>query len=47
MLTVNTFLGIKYRNRINPSYTVEEDYGYAVEKAGQTKGYTFTMFEEV
>jgi myo-inositol 2-dehydrogenase/D-chiro-inositol 1-dehydrogenase len=25
----------------------EEGYGYAVEKAGQTKGYTFTMFEEV
>ncbi len=25
----------------------EEGYGYAVEKAGETKGYTFTMFEEV
>jgi predicted dehydrogenase len=25
----------------------EEGYGYAVEKAGQTKGYTFTMFEEI
>jgi predicted dehydrogenase len=25
----------------------EEGYGYAVEKAGTTKGYTFTMFEEV
>jgi len=25
----------------------EEGYGYAVEKADQTKGYTFTMFEEV
>jgi myo-inositol 2-dehydrogenase / D-chiro-inositol 1-dehydrogenase len=25
----------------------EEGYGYAVEKAGGTKGYTFTMFEEV
>jgi myo-inositol 2-dehydrogenase/D-chiro-inositol 1-dehydrogenase len=24
----------------------EEGYGYAVEKAGSTKGYTFTMFEE-
>jgi myo-inositol 2-dehydrogenase/D-chiro-inositol 1-dehydrogenase len=24
----------------------EEGYGYAVEKAGATKGYTFTMFEE-
>src|SRR5262249_62278157 len=24
----------------------EEGYGYAVEKAGGTKGYTFTMFEE-
>lgn len=24
----------------------EEGYGYAVEKAGETKGYTFTMFEE-
>ncbi len=24
----------------------EEGYGYAVEKAGTTKGYTFTMFEE-
>ena len=24
----------------------EEGYGYAVEKAGVTKGYTFTMFEE-
>ena len=24
----------------------EEGYGYAVEKSGQTKGYTFTMFEE-
>jgi predicted dehydrogenase len=24
----------------------EAGYGYAVEKAGQTKGYTFTMFEE-
>ena len=25
----------------------EEGYGYAVEKAGTTKGYTFTMFEEI
>lgn len=25
----------------------EEGYGYAVEKAGVTKGYTFTMFEEI
>ncbi len=25
----------------------EAGYGYAVEKAGETKGYTFTMFEEV
>ncbi len=25
----------------------EEGYGYAVEKAGSTRGYTFTMFEEV
>lgn len=25
----------------------EEGYGYAVEKAGTTKGYTFTMFDEV
>jgi predicted dehydrogenase len=25
----------------------EEGYGYAVEKAGATKGYTFTMFEEI
>ncbi len=25
----------------------EEGYGYAVEKAGSTKGYTFTMFEEI
>lgn len=25
----------------------EEGYGYAVEKAGQTRGYTFTMFEEI
>jgi myo-inositol 2-dehydrogenase/D-chiro-inositol 1-dehydrogenase len=25
----------------------EEGYGYAVEKAGATRGYTFTMFEEV
>jgi len=25
----------------------EEGYGYAVEKSGATKGYTFTMFEEV
>ncbi len=24
----------------------KEGYGYAVEKSGQTKGYTFTMFEE-
>lgn len=24
----------------------EDGYGYAVEKAGQTKGYTFSMFEE-
>ncbi len=24
----------------------QEGYGYAVEKAGSTKGYTFTMFEE-
>jgi myo-inositol 2-dehydrogenase/D-chiro-inositol 1-dehydrogenase len=24
----------------------EEGYGYAVEKAGSTRGYTFTMFEE-
>ena len=24
----------------------EAGYGYAVEKAGETKGYTFTMFEE-
>jgi predicted dehydrogenase len=24
-----------------------EGYGYAVEKAGTTKGYTFTMFEEI
>ncbi|MCJ7529451.1 MAG: Gfo/Idh/MocA family oxidoreductase [Anaerolineales bacterium] len=25
----------------------EEGYGYAVEKAGATRGYTFTMFEEI
>ena len=25
----------------------EEGYGYAVEKASVTKGYTFTMFEEI
>jgi predicted dehydrogenase len=25
----------------------EEGYGYAVEKAGMTRGYTFTMFEEI
>jgi myo-inositol 2-dehydrogenase / D-chiro-inositol 1-dehydrogenase len=25
----------------------EEGYGYAVEKAGLTRGYTFTMFEEI
>jgi len=25
----------------------EEGYGYAVEKAGSTRGYTFTMFEEI
>jgi myo-inositol 2-dehydrogenase/D-chiro-inositol 1-dehydrogenase len=25
----------------------EEGYGYAVEKAGVTRGYTFTMFEEI
>ena len=25
----------------------EEGYGYAVEKAEQTRGYTFTMFEEI
>lgn len=25
----------------------EKGYGYAVEKAGGTKGYTFTMFEEI
>jgi len=25
----------------------EEGYGYAVEKAGTTRGYTFTMFEEI
>ncbi|MBP7935720.1 MAG: Gfo/Idh/MocA family oxidoreductase [Phycisphaerae bacterium] len=25
----------------------ESGYGYAVEKAGSTKGYTFTMFEEI
>jgi predicted dehydrogenase len=25
----------------------EKGYGYAVEKAGTTRGYTFTMFEEV
>jgi predicted dehydrogenase len=25
----------------------EQGYGYAVEKAGTTRGYTFTMFEEV
>jgi predicted dehydrogenase len=25
----------------------EEGYGYQVEKAGTTKGYTFTMFEEI
>ena len=25
----------------------EEGYGYAVEKAGTTQGYTFTMFEEI
>jgi predicted dehydrogenase len=25
----------------------EEGYGYAVEKAGETRGYTFTMFEEI
>lgn len=25
----------------------DEGYGYAVEKAGITKGYTFTMFEEI
>jgi len=25
----------------------EDGYGYAVEKSGETKGYTFTMFEEV
>ena len=25
----------------------ETGYGYAVEKAGSTKGYTFTMFEEI
>ena len=25
----------------------EEGYGYAVEKSGATKGYTFTMFEEI
>jgi myo-inositol 2-dehydrogenase / D-chiro-inositol 1-dehydrogenase len=25
----------------------EEGYGYAVEKSGTTRGYTFTMFEEV
>ncbi|HET7377222.1 MAG TPA: Gfo/Idh/MocA family oxidoreductase [Anaerolineae bacterium] len=25
----------------------QEGYGYAVEKAGSTRGYTFTMFEEI
>ena len=25
----------------------EEGYGYAVEKSGETRGYTFTMFEEI
>jgi predicted dehydrogenase len=25
----------------------EEGYGYAVEKAGATRGYTFNMFEEI
>ncbi len=25
----------------------DEGYGYAVEKAGSTRGYTFTMFEEI
>ena len=25
----------------------EDGYGYAVEKSGTTRGYTFTMFEEV
>ena len=25
----------------------EEGYGYAVEKSGTTRGYTFTMFEEI
>lgn len=25
----------------------EEGYGYAVEKSGSTRGYTFTMFEEI
>ena len=34
--------------RGNPSSTYSEDgYSYAAEKAGSTKGWTFTIFEEV
>src|SRR5262249_9202078 len=34
------------RGRAPLTYS-ERGYGYAVEKAASTKGYTFTMFEEV
>ena len=42
--------GIAYANLLQGNSILtysSEGYGYAVEKAGETKGWTFTMFEEI